>query len=70
MKSHTVVIDLNRGPMVIIDLMKVSRKPERFEHNHMLRITGISGPPDNEFACLARATSGSYLGGHWVDAPK
>lgn len=60
--SHTVVIDLNRGPMVIIDLMKVSRKPER--------ITGISGPPDNEFACLARATSGSYLGGHWVDAPK
>jgi len=66
MKSHTVVLDINRGPMVIIDHIKCSRKREHFEHNFMLRINGVQGK-DNEFACMARATSGAYLGGHWFD---
>lgn len=67
MQPHTIILDINRGPMVIIDRVKCSRKKEHFEHNFMLRINGVSGPMDNEFACMAAATSGSYLGGHWHD---
>ena len=70
MQPHTIVIDLNRGPMVIIDRVKCSRVKERFEHNFMLRITGISGPDDLPYACMARGTSGAYLGGYWHDSPK